>query len=223
MKTRRRFPLALAILLCLSAAVYPVQAQRQAKGDKQQAVPPAAASSPVTGSGTPGRLSKWAGVEGTSTFTLGDSNIFEDKFGKVGIGTTAPTSPLTVKGMIETTLGGYKFPDGTVQTTAGLAAVIHDTTLKGNGTDAAPLGVASPLALSGSVALSEAVIKASNTGTGAGLFGESTAGSGWQAKARTGSASMASAPTASAWPARATILLVYSAQAPVATATLSLG
>jgi hypothetical protein len=35
-----------------------------------------------------------------------------------GIGTAVPTSLLTVRGMIETTLGGYKFPDGTVQTTA---------------------------------------------------------------------------------------------------------
>ena len=38
---------------------------------------------------------------------------------KVGIGTTAPTSKLTVAGLIETTIGGVKFPDGTIQTTAG--------------------------------------------------------------------------------------------------------
>jgi hypothetical protein len=68
-----------------------------------------------------GRISKWTGVSGTNTYELGDSNIFEDKFGKVGIGTTSPTSLLTVQGMIETTLGGLKFPDGTVQTTAGVA------------------------------------------------------------------------------------------------------
>jgi len=39
--------------------------------------------------------------------------------GKVGIGTTTPASKLTVVGTIESTSGGVKFPDGTVQTTAG--------------------------------------------------------------------------------------------------------
>ena len=39
--------------------------------------------------------------------------------GDVGIGTTTPTSPLTVSGLIESTTGGIKFPDGTIQATAG--------------------------------------------------------------------------------------------------------
>ncbi len=39
----------------------------------------------------------------------------------LGIGTTTPTSPLTVAGTIESTSGGIKFPDGTVQTTASVA------------------------------------------------------------------------------------------------------
>ena len=58
-------------------------------------------------------MTKW-----TSINTLGDSSISEDKFGNVGIGTTAPASKLTVGGVIESTSGGVKFPDGTVQTTA---------------------------------------------------------------------------------------------------------
>src|SRR5882724_1946935 len=64
--------------------------------------------------------------------------------GNVGIGVTNAGSKLTVAGMIETTLGGLKFPDGTLQTTAatsGLASVFHDTTLTGNGTGGLPLGV----------------------------------------------------------------------------------
>ena len=64
--------------------------------------------------------------------------------GNVGIGVTNATSKLTVAGMIETTLGGLKFPDGTLQTTAatsGLASVFHDTTLTGNGTSGSLLGV----------------------------------------------------------------------------------
>ncbi|MDP2815594.1 MAG: hypothetical protein Q8O19_02815 [Rectinemataceae bacterium] len=39
--------------------------------------------------------------------------------GNVGIGTLTPTQKLTVAGVIESTSGGVKFPDGTTQTTAG--------------------------------------------------------------------------------------------------------
>jgi hypothetical protein len=38
--------------------------------------------------------------------------------GNVGIGTSSPASKLTVNGMIESTSGGIKFPDGSVQTKA---------------------------------------------------------------------------------------------------------
>lgn len=38
--------------------------------------------------------------------------------GNVGIGTNSPASKLTVTGYINTTSGGYIFPDGTIQTTA---------------------------------------------------------------------------------------------------------
>ncbi len=93
-------------------------AQETIKQNNKQPVAPAAAANPVVGSGTPGQLSKWTGVSGSNTYSIGDSNIFEDKLGKVGIGTRTPLSLLTVQGMIETTVGGYKFPDGTVQTTA---------------------------------------------------------------------------------------------------------
>ena len=119
------------------------QEQRPAKKAKgsNQSIAPLAASS-VIGSGTPGQITKWTGVSGSSTYTIGDSFITEDKFGKVGIGTTTPTSLLTVAGMIETTLGGYKFPDGTVQTTAGISFVTHDASLAGLGTAASPLGIA---------------------------------------------------------------------------------
>ncbi len=39
--------------------------------------------------------------------------------GNVGIGDTTPTSKLTVAGTVESSTGGFKFPDGTTQTTAG--------------------------------------------------------------------------------------------------------
>src|SRR5215813_1703376 len=115
------------------------QSKQKAKRDNLQLT----AGTPVTGSGTVGRISKWLSLN-----SVGDSNITEDKFGKVGIGTSTPTSPLTVQGMIETTLGGLKFPDGTVQSTAavsGLQSIFHDPTLRGNGTSTSPLGVTLPL------------------------------------------------------------------------------
>jgi hypothetical protein len=47
-----------------------------------------------------------------------------DNTGYVGIGTPTPTSPLTVAGTIQSTTGGFKFPDGTVQTKAGLSGTV---------------------------------------------------------------------------------------------------
>jgi len=48
--------------------------------------------------------------------------ITEDLFvagtGEVGIGTTQPGSQLTVNGVIHSTSGGFRFPDGNLQTTA---------------------------------------------------------------------------------------------------------
>lgn len=51
--------------------------------------------------------------------TIVDSAISETG-GKVGIGTKAPSSKLTVTGVIQSTSGGIKFPDNTVQKTAGV-------------------------------------------------------------------------------------------------------
>lgn len=48
-----------------------------------------------------------------------NSNIYVDTSGYVGIGTTTPSQKLTVVGTVESKSGGFKFPDGTVQATAG--------------------------------------------------------------------------------------------------------
>jgi hypothetical protein len=98
-----------------------MSASRIAKPSKPAFSLTPTAATPVSGSGMTGRIARWVGVEGTNTYVLGNSTIFEDKFGKVGIGTDMPTSRFTVAGLIETTSGGVKFPDGTVQTTAGVA------------------------------------------------------------------------------------------------------
>lgn len=164
--SRTRNLLALLFMTILSLTA--VANAQTPVGKQTQALAPQASSTPVTGSGMAGRLSKWAGVAGVNTFTLGDSSIFEDKFFNIGIGTTTPTSKLTVQGMIETTLGGLKFPDGTVQTTAanGLSSIFHNLTLTGNGTQGAPLGVAVPLGLFGPTANGNAVLFVQNSGDG---------------------------------------------------------
>jgi hypothetical protein len=148
---------------------------------KTQSITPQAGGNAVNGNGTTGRIAKWTGVDSANTYTLGNSAIFEDKFAKVGIGTINPTSMLTVQGMIETTLGGYKFPDGTVQTTAanGLSSVFHNATLTGNGTNASPLGIAVPLELTANSSESLGfTFKATNTGNGSGVEGTSVNGNG---------------------------------------------
>jgi hypothetical protein len=86
-----------------------------------QAMDPGEPAPSVRGSGTVGQLPKWAGSS-NPTVQVSDSIITETQSGQIGIGTKVAGSKLTVAGMIESTLAGYKFPDGTVQTTAGIAA-----------------------------------------------------------------------------------------------------
>jgi hypothetical protein len=75
--------------------------------------------------------------------------------GSVGIGTANPTSRLTVQGMIESTSGGIKFPDGTVQTSAssgGGAGAISlnspDGSISISGTPSSPTLTVASVALS---------------------------------------------------------------------------
>jgi hypothetical protein len=95
---------------------------------------------------------------------LGDSSITEDKAGNVGIGTPGANSTLTVGGLIETLMGGIKFPDGSIQTSAA-TALNHDLTLKGDGAGN-PLGVAVPLTLTGSANSLITVTNSAVTGSG---------------------------------------------------------
>jgi hypothetical protein len=134
----------------------------QQPGSSSTAKPKTAAAT-----GTPNRVAKFVAPS-----VIGDSYITEDKFGRVGIGTATPTSPLTVQGMIEMTLGGLKFPDGTVQTSAAVKKVIHDTRLTGDGTSGSPLGVSVPLILNGASSGGIGVIEATNTSeNGTGVVG----------------------------------------------------
>ena len=63
-------------------------------------------------------INQGSGV-GTST------GLIIDQSNNVGIGTTDPGEKLTVTGTIESTTGGVKFPDGTLQTTAPSAPTIE--------------------------------------------------------------------------------------------------
>ncbi|MCR9143879.1 MAG: DUF2341 domain-containing protein [bacterium] len=60
-----------------------------------------------------------AGVEETLTANQGSVLYVQSGSGNVGVGTDNPSEKLSVAGIIETTSGGIKFPDGTIQTTAG--------------------------------------------------------------------------------------------------------
>ena len=89
----------------------------------------------------------------------GQPSLTIDTTGNVGIGTFAPGSKLTVAGLIQTTSGGVKFPDGTIQTTAatGANAILNQTTpqvganfnIGGNGTVGGNLTVGGTLNANG--------------------------------------------------------------------------
>ena len=60
-----------------------------------------------------------AGSDGLWQISPGNPNDIFYMAGRVGIGMTNPTEKLSVAGLIESTTGGVKFPDGTIQASAG--------------------------------------------------------------------------------------------------------
>jgi len=63
-------------------------------------------------------------LDTTGAFAVneGSKSFMVTKDGKVGIGTTTPGQKLSVAGTIESSSGGFKFPDGTTQLSVGTAA-----------------------------------------------------------------------------------------------------
>ena len=131
---------------------------------------PIAAQNVTTTGGKADHLPKFS----TATAVV-DSSVTEIG-GKVGIGVSGtPSSTLTVNGMIQNLTGGIKFPDNTVQATAGISAVKTNATLSGTGTAQSPLGLALPF---GTAATSSgSVFGVRNDNTGPNTFG--LLGSGW--------------------------------------------
>jgi hypothetical protein len=86
-----------------------------------------------------------------------------DPSGNVGIGTSAPTSKLSVAGTVESTTGGFLFPDGTTQTTAarsqGTSVAFGYQTLAANTTG------------SGNTAVGYSALMANTTGNANAAFG----------------------------------------------------
>jgi hypothetical protein len=168
------------------------------------------------------------GSEGDGTFrwyngTLGAAieRMRITSAGNVGIGTATPGYPLSVAGVIQSTTGGIRYPDGTTQTTAATGTVTSITagtgltggTITGSGT----IALSSPVAVAnggtGATTASSAQTNLnvpSRTGAGAsGTWGISVTGSAGSAASwttartisltgdATGSASVSGAANAS--------------------------
>ncbi|HWN11607.1 MAG TPA: hypothetical protein VNO50_20435 [Pyrinomonadaceae bacterium] len=85
----------------------------------------------------------YLGTDGTPRLTVLPTS------GNVGIGTVAPTTRLDVAGQIRSSTGGYKFPDGTVQTTAAMGGASQWSNSSNNiffNTGTVGIGAASPAA-----------------------------------------------------------------------------
>lgn len=89
-----------------------------------------------------------------------------DTNGNVGIGTATPAQKLSVTGVIESTTGGIKFPDGTVQTTASSgsggsgSSLASTSTFSANGTIASTVDVAFASPVSADISLTLPAVQA---------------------------------------------------------------
>ncbi|MBN93637.1 MAG: hypothetical protein CL928_06105 [Deltaproteobacteria bacterium] len=96
----------------------------------------------------PGRLTFYTTADGTVSPS---ERMRINQAGQVGIGTPSPSEQLTVAGVVESTSGGFKFPDGTTQTTAssttsGGAGTVIYTRCAWTGASADTIGNCSPQA-----------------------------------------------------------------------------
>ena len=76
-------------------------------------------TSPINSLDVSGGVAIGTGYAGTDTAPTNGLIVQGD----VGIGTSSPSNPLSVNGIIQSLTGGFKFPDGTTQTTAASTPV----------------------------------------------------------------------------------------------------
>ena len=93
-----------------------------------------------------------------------------DAAGDVPIGTSGTGSKLAVGGVIESTVGGVKYPDGTLQTSAGITQVATSGLLTGNGTPNSPLTLSSLPTAGSPEALRQPVVRTALFGPNPGFF-----------------------------------------------------
>ena len=75
-----------------------------------------------TGTGTAFTTGSIVFAGASGVYSQNNNQLFWDNSNtRLGIGTTSPGSKLTVAGVIESTTGGVKFPDGSTQTAAGVS------------------------------------------------------------------------------------------------------
>jgi hypothetical protein len=74
-----------------------------------------------TASQTQGAIGYYNSADALFFQSNGSERMRVDSSGNVGIGLTPTTNKLEVAGTIESTSGGFKFPDGSIQTTAGVS------------------------------------------------------------------------------------------------------
>jgi hypothetical protein len=95
-----------------------------------------------------GDKSTYFGTSTPTNLTLGvgaSEKMRITNSGRVGIGTNSPTNALTVAGTVESLVGGFKFPNGTTQSTAFNPSVIGGgltsvTSVSGSGVSASATG-----------------------------------------------------------------------------------
>jgi trimeric autotransporter adhesin len=96
----------------------------------------------ITGANAPDKFAYFGSSTATNlVLSVGGEKVRITGAGNMGIGTSTPGQKLTVAGVVQSTSGGFKFPDGTVLTSAAFASsqgtitgVTAGTGLTGGGT-----------------------------------------------------------------------------------------
>jgi trimeric autotransporter adhesin len=106
-----------------------------------------------SGPGTSTQLSNATAIGANALVNCNNCMVLGDSTVNVGIGTSNPGQKLSVVGMIESTTGGFKFPDGTVQTTAASGGGTVTSVTAGAGLSASPTN---PITSSGTFSIATA-------------------------------------------------------------------